>query len=121
MLPNNGATGLYIGIHSTGFENQNVFINQEKNADLLVLTNSTERMRIKAGGNILIGTTTDNGAKLQVNGSGYFSGNVGFGTTSPSEKLEVQNGAAGAKIKVSNSAGGYASLECASNASSATI
>jgi len=29
----------------------------------------TERMRIVPGGNILIGTTTDNGAKLQVNGA----------------------------------------------------
>ncbi|WP_296683331.1 tail fiber domain-containing protein [Flavobacterium sp.] len=46
------------------------------------------------------------------------SGNVGIGTTSPSEKLEVQSGAAGAKIKVSNSGGGYASLECSSNATS---
>jgi hypothetical protein len=46
------------------------------------------------------------------------SGNVGIGTTSPSEKLEVQNGGSGAKIKVSNSAGGYASLECSSNATS---
>ncbi|WP_296683216.1 tail fiber domain-containing protein [Flavobacterium sp.] len=44
--------------------------------------------------------------------------NVGIGTTSPSEKLEVQSGAAGAKIKVSNSGGGYATLECSSNASS---
>lgn len=43
---------------------------------------------------------------------------VGIGTTSPSEKLEVQNGAAGAKIKVSNSGGGSASLEISSNASS---
>jgi hypothetical protein len=46
------------------------------------------------------------------------NGNVGIGTTAPSEKLEVQNGPAGAKIKVGNSAGGFASLECSSNASS---
>ena len=33
-------------------------------------TNSTERMRIDTSGNLLVGTTTDNGAdKLQVNGS----------------------------------------------------
>ena len=44
--------------------------------------------------------------------------NVGIGTSSPTEKLEVQNAGSGAKIKVSNSAGGYASLECSSNASS---
>lgn len=46
------------------------------------------------------------------------SGNVGIGTRSPSEKLEVQNGTSGAKIKVSNTGGGYASLECSSNATS---
>lgn len=45
-------------------------------------------------------------------------GNVGIGTTSPSEKLEVQNGPSGAKIKVSNTGGGYATLECSSNATS---
>ncbi len=47
-----------------------------------------------------------------------FGGNVGIGTTSPSEKLEVQSGTSGAKIKVSNTGGGSASLEISSNASS---
>lgn len=46
------------------------------------------------------------------------SGNVGIGITSPAEKLEVQNGTSGAKIKVSNTGGGYAMLECSSNATS---
>lgn len=32
-------------------------------------------------GNLLIGSTTDNGIKLQVTGQGYFSGAVGIGTT----------------------------------------
>jgi hypothetical protein len=35
-----------------------------------------ERMRITSGGNVLIGTTTDNGAKLQVSGEGTFSASV---------------------------------------------
>jgi hypothetical protein len=41
-------------------------------------TNSTEKMRITSGGNLLIGTTTDNlsGAKLQVSGSATFSSSV---------------------------------------------
>jgi hypothetical protein len=40
----------------------------------------TERMRITSGGNLLVGTTTDNGARLQVAGSGTFSSLAGTGT-----------------------------------------
>ena len=40
------------------------------------VTNNTERMRITFGGNVLIGTTTDNGYKLQVNGSERVYGNL---------------------------------------------
>ena len=32
-------------------------------------TSPSERMRVTSGGNLLVGTTTDNGAKLQVNGT----------------------------------------------------
>jgi hypothetical protein len=35
-----------------------------------------DRMRINSAGNVLIGTTTDNGAKLQVNGAATFSSSV---------------------------------------------
>jgi len=37
----------------------------------------TEKMRVIGNGNVLIGTTTDNGYKLSVNGSGYFNG-IGY-------------------------------------------
>jgi hypothetical protein len=37
-------------------------------------TNNTERMRITSGGNVLIGTTTDSGYKLYVNGASYLDG-----------------------------------------------
>ena len=37
-------------------------------------TNSSERMRITSGGNVLIGTTTDATGKLQVNGTVYATG-----------------------------------------------
>jgi hypothetical protein len=43
-------------------------LNARTNIPLLFYTNDTERMRITSGGNVLIGTTTDNGARLQVNG-----------------------------------------------------
>ncbi len=37
---------------------------------------SVERLKITSGGNILIGTTTDNGYKLDVNGKGHYSGDL---------------------------------------------
>lgn len=41
---------------------------------LALYSNSTERMRLSSAGNLLIGTTTDNGVdKLQVNGSAKFT------------------------------------------------
>ena len=43
----------------------------------------TERVRVKDNGNFLIGTTTDTGQKLQVNGTSYLSSTVGINTTSP--------------------------------------
>lgn len=45
-----------------------VIVGTSTNHPLILDTNDTERMRITSGGNVLIGTTTDNGAKLQVNG-----------------------------------------------------
>jgi hypothetical protein len=41
-------------------------LNARTNIPLLFYTNDTERMRITSGGNVLIGTTTDGGQKLQV-------------------------------------------------------
>jgi len=52
-------------------------------------TNVAEAARISAARNFLIGTTTDAGQKLQVNGNTYISGNTGIGTTTPGAKLEV--------------------------------
>jgi hypothetical protein len=43
-------------------------------------TNDTGRARMTKGGNFLIGTTNDNGCRLQVDGCSNFSGNVSVGT-----------------------------------------
>jgi len=42
-----------------------------------------EAMRIASGGNVLIGSTTDAGYKLDVNGTGRFLGSVGIKTVTP--------------------------------------
>ncbi|MBO5700379.1 MAG: hypothetical protein J6R57_03045 [Bacteroidales bacterium] len=45
------------------------------NTPISMYTNGLERMRVLANGNVLIGTTEDNGGKLQVNGNiGLFTG-----------------------------------------------
>ncbi len=46
-------------------------------------TNNTERVRITQPGNLLVGTTTDNGAKIQVNGNATINGDLGLGVTTP--------------------------------------
>jgi len=50
-----------------------------------------ERMRITSGGNVLIGTTTDSGYKLDVNGTGTFTG------ISASPVLTLSNSTGGTK------------------------
>ena len=66
-------------------------INVTTNDPLIFLTNNSERARITSGGNVLIGTTTDGGQKLQVSGTGYFSGNVGIGANAANRSLEIHN------------------------------
>ena len=54
--------------------------------------NTTEKMRITSGGNILINTDTDAGFKLDVNGTGRFSGNLtasAFFTSSDKRKKDI--------------------------------
>lgn len=54
---------------SINFGSGSTFINGTSASNLLLfVTSSTERMRITSGGNVLIGTTTDSGSKLRVEG-----------------------------------------------------
>jgi hypothetical protein len=48
---------------------------------------ATQLGAIKNSGNFLIGTTTDAGQKLQVNGTAYINGNTGIGTNNPTSGL----------------------------------
>jgi hypothetical protein len=73
----NGTSGSFIEYQQSGSYSFRVgsdnslggFISQTDANPIRIFTNSNERMRITSGGNVLIGTTTDNGEKLQVAGS----------------------------------------------------
>jgi hypothetical protein len=80
-------------------------INGRGARDIAFGTNNTERMRITSGGNVLIGTTTDVGAKLYVNGGIRTANPTGStsndwllgralisGTSSPDRWIRVQIG-----------------------------
>ena len=45
----------------------------------------TQAMTLTSGGNLLVGTTTDNGARLQVSGTATFSSNVTFNQSSAND------------------------------------
>lgn len=49
------------------------YIKNQANTGLAFGTNNTEAMRLSANGNLLVGTTSDNGARLQVSGRGTFT------------------------------------------------
>lgn len=68
------------------------------NHPFVLKTNDIDRMRIVNNGNVLIGTTTDAGFKLDVNGTARVSG-------SASPALTVTQGASGDAIVIEN--GGY--------------
>ena len=66
---------------------------QATNNLLIATGGGTERMRIASGGNVLIGTSTDAGYKLQVNGDAFVNnGNVYVGTAGSSYPSLITNG-----------------------------
>jgi hypothetical protein len=84
------------------------------NADMRFYTNghTNVRMRITSGGNVLIGTTDNAGYKLDVNGTGRFSGATVIGTAATG-KIELNQGTGNPNIEIfggagSNSVGGSA-------------
>jgi len=73
-------TGAIQGNTSEGLA---LFAETGKDISFMVNGSPTIQSTLLANGNWLMNTTTDNGAKLQVNGTGTFSGNVGIGTNNP--------------------------------------
>lgn len=87
----------YLGIRGGGV----VWMNADNN--LVFATSNTERFRVTTGGNILMGTQTDNGERLYVSGSIRATGNITANSDltlkknlklidNPAEKLMSLNG-----------------------------
>ena len=74
---NNGMAG-YIG---RGSSNDTIYLNTYSASDIVFRTNDKEAARINASGNVLIGTTTDAGYKLYVNGTARIADAVKFAHT----------------------------------------
>jgi hypothetical protein len=66
-----GTEGQYAIGSNKGFD---FYLWTATSADFRLGTSAIERMRINANGNVLIGTTTDSGYKLDVNGDAHFTG-----------------------------------------------
>jgi hypothetical protein len=70
----------------------NFYVGSTASVDFILITADTERMRITSGGNVLINTTTDAGFRLDVNGTGRFTGNLtanSFITSSDKRKKDI--------------------------------
>jgi hypothetical protein len=61
--------GSYAGIVGGGTGDGNLYLNSGSSVVVQTGASFTQRIKITSGGNLLIGTNTDNGNKLQVNGN----------------------------------------------------
>jgi len=89
-LNNSGTVGLFFGIDNAGSATR---LNSTNSYPIVILTNSTERMRITSAGSVGIGTASPS-TKLHVSGSaGTTKAMVEetSGTTTPREILELRN------------------------------
>jgi hypothetical protein len=101
-LAGNTKNGVYIldqSIISLAGGNSRVLNIQSQTLSIFTGTSYTEKVKVFENGNVVISTSpVDAGFKLDVNGTGRFvngvnmattSGNVGIGTSSPANKLQV--------------------------------
>ena len=85
-----GTKNIFMGVDSSSYG----IVGMLTNHALGFRTNNTEHMRITTGGNVGIGTTAP-AYKLDVSGTGRFTGNlhtesrIGIGTSTPTESLSV--------------------------------
>jgi hypothetical protein len=90
LVSNAGAGATYFIMTSAGAgDGLGVLYNSSSVAKIQLYTNGASYFN---GGNFLIGTTTDNGYKLQVNGTSYFNDTVNIGSTEPIPTFTAPNG-----------------------------
>jgi hypothetical protein len=116
LFQRSGSYGEVIRLGRAGVSNSTT-INYPADATFAVSTAGAECMRITSGGNLLVGTTTDAGFKLDVNGTARVSGNMDFGTTAGASTITLpqtsgytdfivtNNATASTGIRFRNSAG----------------
>jgi hypothetical protein len=108
-----------------GLDNAAAYLYNHDNTPMVFVNNAIERMRITSSGNLLIGTTTDNGLKLQVSGNASISGsgnsfNIFSNNNSLSLALGYQGVAHGylggisSRLEAYSSNGGYVFLNSSS-------
>lgn len=84
--------GYYGVLMGQGTANANLMYDTSGNGGIYYESAGTwAQYYIKSTNHLNINTSTDLGATLGVNGSGYFSGNVGVGTTGPRALLDVRS------------------------------
>ena len=95
----NGSEGWYFQVPNNGREKFNFKLGStDLNRQFRVVDNSWNSLfQVQGNGNVLIGTTTDAGYKLDVNGNGRVKGS---GTTSSTTALLVENSNSSASLEV---------------------
>jgi hypothetical protein len=81
---------IYTILNDAGSGATNGFILNNTNNEGFHFKNTSNTIaRFSSSNNVLIGTTTDAGQKLQVNGTASISGNTGIGNTAPAYLLDI--------------------------------
>ena len=97
---NSADAGIYTGNgHATGYfqsSGQHFWVNAPSGTAGNAIS-FTQAMTLTGGGNLLVGTTTDNGARLQVSGTSRLSGAVTINQTT-SEPLRIERVVSGSTV-----------------------
>jgi len=75
------------------------FRSRTATGSLIFATQDIERMRLTSGGNLLVGTTTDNGNRFQVSGAGSFTNIITLNTSAADTVSLIVNGNTGSGVR----------------------